>query len=183
MKNLNNYLKKAGLLMLFITIASCGPGKSGSGDVDALMRDSRDAKAAMTEVSANAQELFNTSAGYAIFPNVGKGAYIIGGASGNGVVYENGILIGYSNLKQVDVGLQVGGKAYREVIFFKTQEDLDDFKNGEYELSGNASAVILEKGKSKTISFKDGIAVATMPKAGAMVGVSVAGQRFGYTEK
>lgn len=183
MKNLNSYLSKAGLLMLFIAITSCGPGKSGSGDVDALMQDSRDAKAAMLQADDNLQELFSESAGYAIFPNVGKGAYIIGGASGNGVVYENGAVVGYSNLKQVDVGLQVGGKAYREVLFFETQEDLEDFKDGEYELSGNATAVIIEKGKSKTVKFVDGIAVATMPKAGAMVGVSVAGQRFGYTAK
>ena len=63
------------------------------------------------------------------------------------------------------------------------KEALDDFKDGEYELSGNATAVIIEKGKSKTIKFQDGIGVATMPKAGAMVGVSVAGQRFGFTEK
>lgn len=183
MKNLNNYLSKSVLLLLFVTIASCGPGKSGSGDVEALMQDSRDAKAAMIKADENINDLFNNSAGYAIFPNVGKGAYIIGGASGNGVVYENGTMIGYSNLKQVDVGLQVGGKAYREVLFFETQEALDDFKDGEYELSGNATAVIIEKGKSKTIKFEDGIAVATMPKAGAMVGVSVAGQRFGFTAK
>ncbi|CAL67949.1 conserved hypothetical protein, secreted [Christiangramia forsetii KT0803] len=179
MKNLS----KLGLLVMFITLISCGPGKSGSGDVDALMSDTRDAKAAMIQADNNLQELFSTSAGYAIFPNVGKGAYIIGGASGNGIVYEKGTMVGYSNLKQVDVGLQVGGKAYREVLFFKTQEALNDFKDGEYELSGNATAVIIEKGKSKTIKFEDGIAVATMPKAGAMVGVSVAGQRFGYTAK
>lgn len=183
MKNLNNYLSKAGLLMLFIAITSCGPGKSGSGDVDALMMDAKEAKTAMIDANANVQELFNSSAGYAVFPNVGKGAYIIGGASGNGVVYENGAVVGYSNLKQVDVGLQVGGKAYREVLFFETQEALDKFKDGEYELSGNATAVIIEKGKSKTIKFNNGIAIATMPKAGAMVGVSVAGQRFGYTAK
>jgi lipid-binding SYLF domain-containing protein len=183
MKEMKNYLSKAGLLMLFVAIASCGPGKSGSGDLDALMQDSRDAQTAMSQADQNVQELFDTAAGYAIFPNVGKGAYIVGGASGNGVVYENGSLIGYSNLKQVDVGLQIGGKAYREVIFFENQDDLDDFKNGEYELSGNATAVIVEKGKSKTISFQDGVAVATMPKAGAMVGVSVAGQRFGFTPR
>lgn len=183
MKNFKSYLNKACLLMLFISIASCGPGKSGSGDVDALIQDSRDAKAAMIKADASIQDLFSNSAGYAIFPNVGKGAYIIGGASGNGVVYENGTMIGYSNLKQVDVGLQIGGEAYREVLFFETQEDLDDFKDGEYELSGNATAVIIEKGKSKTIKFEDGIAVATMPKAGAMIGVSVAGQRFGFTAK
>ena len=177
MKNLS----RLGLLLLLVAFISCGPGKNGN--ADDLMQDANKAKAAMIQADENVQELFNTSAGYAIFPNVGKGAYIIGGASGNGIVYENATMIGYSNLKQVDVGLQVGGEAYSEVLFFKDQQDLDDFKDGEYELSGNATAVIIEKGKSKTIKFQDGIAVATMPKAGAMVGVSVAGQRFGYTAK
>lgn len=181
MKSLKSYLISGSLLMLFITVTSCGPGKTGN--ADDLMADARNAKAAMVKADANVQELFDSSAGYAIFPNVGKGAYIIGGASGNGIVYQNGVMIGYSNLKQVDVGLQVGGEAYREVLFFKTQDALDDFKDGEYELSGDATAVVIEKGKSRTIKFNDGIAVATMPKAGAMVGVSVAGQRFGYTAK
>ena len=169
MRMLNNLLGKTGLLMLFISIISCGPGNMGDGDT--LRQDAMEAKQAMTQADDNLQELFNTSVGYAVFPNVGKGAYIIGGASGNGIVYENGTMIGYADLKQVDIGLQAGGKAYREVLFFKTQEALDDFKDGEYELSANASAVIVEKGKSKTIKFQDGVGVATMPKAGAMAGV------------
>ncbi|WP_081212455.1 lipid-binding SYLF domain-containing protein [Salegentibacter sediminis] len=181
MRMLNNLLGKTGLLMLFISIISCGPGNMGDGDT--LRQDAMEAKQAMTQADDNLQELFNTSVGYAVFPNVGKGAYIIGGASGNGIVYENGTMIGYADLKQVDIGLQAGGKAYREVLFFKTEEALDDFKDGEYELSANASAVIVEKGKSKTIKFQDGVGVATMPKAGAMAGVSVGGQSFQFTEE
>jgi len=179
MKNLNVYLRKTGLLMLFVAIVSCGSSKTG--DMTDLKADATEAKAAMTAADANLAELFTKSAGYAIFPNVGKGAYIVGGASGNGIVYENGTMVGTANLKQVDVGLQIGGKAYREIIFFENQDDLDTFKKGDYELSGNATAVILEKGKSKTVQFTNGTAVITMPKAGAMVGISVAGQRFGYT--
>ena len=169
------------LLLMFAFLVSCGPGKSG--DENTLLRDASAAKSEMISADEDLAKLFSTSEGYAIFPNVGKGAYIIGGASGNGVVFDGSTMIGYANLKQVDVGLQVGGKAYREVLFFKTQEALDRFKNGEYELSANASAVIIEEGKSKTVKFEDGVGVATMPKAGAMVGVSVAGQRFGYTAK
>lgn len=180
MKRWNDFLSKTGILMLFIALSSCGSGNMG--DADTLRQDANEAKQAMIQADENLQELFNNSVGYAIFPNVGKGAYIIGGASGNGVVYENGAMVGYADLKQVDIGLQAGGKAFREVLFFQTQEALDDFKDGEYELSANASAVLIERGKSKTIKFQDGIGVATMPKAGAMAGVSVGGQSFQYTE-
>lgn len=164
--------------ILFLAFSSCGT-MSETGDD--LMADSQQAMSTIQQTQPNIADLFENSVGYAIFPNAGKGAYIIGGASGNGVVYQNGNMIGYADMKQVDIGLQAGGKAFIEVLFFNTQAALDEFKNGGYELSANASAVILEKGISKEINFEDGVAVVTMPKAGAMAGISVGGQRFEFT--
>lgn len=165
------------IAFLIIGLAGCGSmQKTG----DELVADSRDAKSSIEQNYPQFSDLFETSAGYAIFPNVGKGAYIIGGASGNGTVYENGTMIGYANLKELDVGLQAGGKSFIEVIFFENQQALNDFKDGSYELSANASAVILEEGISRDIDFQDGVAVLTMPKAGAMAGISVGGQRFDF---
>jgi lipid-binding SYLF domain-containing protein len=163
--------------VMVLLLVSCGSSKNTNRDI---MADSRDAMATITNDHPNIAELFDTSVGYAIFPNVGKGAYIIGAASGNGTVYENGSMIGYSSLKQVDVGLQIGGKAYIEVIFFQTQDALDRFKNGSYEIAGNVSAVILEKGVSRSVEFRDGIGVVTKPKGGAMAGISVGGQKFEF---
>ncbi len=165
------------LALLVIVMASCGSSKNTSADI---MIDSRDAKATISKSHPNIAELFDTSVGYAIFPNVGKGAYIIGAASGNGTVYEKGTLVGYASLKQVDVGLQAGGKAFIEVIFFQTQDALNRFKKGSYELSGNASAVLLEEGVSRDVEFRDGVGVVTKPKAGAMAGISVGGQKFEF---
>lgn len=165
------------IAFLIIGLAGCGSmGKTG----EELVADSREAKSSIEQDYPQVADLFETSVGYAIFPNVGKGAYIIGGASGNGTVYENGIMIGYADLKELDVGLQAGGKSFIEVLFFDDQQALDDFKDGSYELSANASAVILEEGISRDIDFQDGVAVVTMPKAGAMAGISVGGQRFDF---
>ncbi|MFV8225474.1 YSC84-related protein [Christiangramia aquimixticola] len=147
-----------------------------------LVKDAKDSKAAFIENSSNLKELFNGAVGYVIFPNVGKGAYILGGAAGNGVLFENGKVQGFAELRQLDIGLQIGGQAFRQAILFQTQEELDNFKKGNYSLSGNASAVILEKGKAKNVEFNNGRAIITMPKAGAMVEVSVGGQKFEYAE-
>ena len=149
---------------------------------DKLVADAAEAKEAFEENNSELAELFDSAYGYAIFPNVGKGAYILGGAAGNGVVYEQGKRIGFAEMRQVDIGLQIGGQAFRQVIFFKTKEALEEFKAGDYELSGSVSAVVVEEGESRTIKFKDGLAVATMPKAGAMVEVSVGGQKFEYAD-
>lgn len=153
------------------------PGKR-----DKLIADAMNAKEAFEENNKELASLFKSAYGYAIFPNVGKGAYILGGAAGNGVVYEQGKMIGFAEMRQVDIGLQIGGQAFRQVMIFETKAALEDFKAGDYELSGNISAVVVEKGESKAIKFKDGLAVATMPKAGAMVEVSVGGQKFEYAD-
>jgi lipid-binding SYLF domain-containing protein len=166
------------LILLVMSLASCGGAKKTGDD---LVSDAREEKAMIEREFPMMSEYFSEASGYAIFPNVGKGAYIIGGASGNGVVYENGRMIGYADLKQVDIGLQLGGKAFVEVLFFETEEALQRFKDGSYELSANASAVILDKGFSEDLEFQDGVAVVTVPKGGAMAGISVGGQRFEYT--
>jgi len=145
-----------------------------------IISDSKKAKAAFNQKDPAISKIFASAEGYVIFPNVGKGAYVIGGAAGNGAVYENGNLVGMAKLRQIDVGLQVGGQAYSQVIFFKTEDALNRFKSGNFELAGNASAVVLEEGKAVSIEFRDDVAVVTMPKAGAMVEVSVGGQKFEY---
>jgi lipid-binding SYLF domain-containing protein len=147
---------------------------------EVLKSDAMDSKAAFMKANPELGTTLADAAGYAIFPNVGKGAWILGGAAGNGVVYENDQVVGYAELRQIDIGFQFGGKAFRELIIFKTQEAFDTFKEGKFEFGGSASAVIWDKGKGKAISFEDGAGVAIMPKAGAMVGISVGGQEFDY---
>ncbi|APG61451.1 hypothetical protein LPB144_09750 [Christiangramia salexigens] len=147
-----------------------------------LVGDAKSSKEAFIENSSNLKELFDTAVGYVIFPNVGKGAYILGGAAGNGVLFENGKVQGFAELRQIDIGLQIGGQAYRQAILFQTKSELERFKAGNYSLSGNASAVILEKGKARNVEFNNGRAIVTMPKAGAMIEVSVGGQKFDYAD-
>lgn len=147
-----------------------------------LKNDAKKALEAFKAKNNSIQGHLDSAAGYAIFPNVGKGAWILGGAAGNGVVYENGKVVGYTELRQVDVGFQIGGQAFSEIIIFKTPQALKNFKEGNFEFEGSASAVIWDKGKGEAIQFEDGVGVALMPKAGAMAGISVGGQKFNYGE-
>lgn len=178
MKSIFNNVYKPLLVLMVLTLASCGSMKKTGDD---LVADAREERQMIEREYPDMAQHFQNAAGYAIFPNVGKGAYIIGGASGNGAVYENGNLIGYADLKQVDVGLQIGGKAFVEVLFFENEQALQQFKDGDYQLSANASAIILDEGVSRDLEFQDGVAVLTVQKEGAMAGVSVGGQRFDFT--
>lgn len=147
-----------------------------------LKNDAKKALEAFKAKDNGIQAHLDSAAGYAIFPNVGKGAWILGGAAGNGIVYEKGKVVGYTELRQIDVGFQIGGQAFSEIIIFKTEQALNEFKEGNFEFEGSASAVIWDKGKGEAIQFQDGVGVALMPKAGAMAGISVGGQKFNYGE-
>lgn len=147
-----------------------------------LQNDAEKALQAFKTKDTNLQQHLDSAAGYAIFPNVGKGAWILGGAAGNGVVYENGEVTGYAELRQIDVGFQIGGQAFSEIIIFRDQAALERFKEGNFEFEGSASAVIWDEGRGEAIQFQDGVGVALMPKAGAMAGISVGGQKFNYGE-
>lgn len=146
-----------------------------------VIKDAKKAKAAFIAANPKLQAYFDDAKAYAIFPNVGKGAIIIGAASGNGAVYERGVLVGMSNLKQVDVGAQIGGKAFSELVFLKTDKAVQEFMDGKFKFSGNVSAIAANQSTpSLDLRYDDGVAVFTLPKEGLMAEVSVGGQHFDF---
>ena len=53
------------------------------------------------------QPFFDDAYGYAVFPTVGKGGIVIGGAYGSGRVYKQGKITGTATLAKVRVGFQL----------------------------------------------------------------------------
>ena len=145
-----------------------------------LIADSKEAKANFMKTDPSMDKLFNSSYGYVIFPKIGKGAIIIGGSGGNGVVYEKGKTIGTAKMAQVSVGAQIGGQSYQEIIFFETKEALDRFKENKVEFTGQISAVAAKSGASKNAKYADGVAVFTQDLSGLMAEAAVGGQKFTY---
>ena len=146
-----------------------------------IMVDSDSAKAEFLRTDPDMEKVFASAYGYVMFPNVGKGAIGVGAASGNGIVYEQGKMVGSAKMSQVTVGFQVGGQAYRELIFFETKEALDKFKGNAFDLTAQASAVAAKTGASLNAQYKDGIMIYTQQKGGLMYEASVGGQKFKYT--
>lgn len=146
---------------------------------------------------------FAKSYGYAVFPTIGKGGLIVGGAHGSGRVYERDTYVGESSVTQVSVGLQAGGEAYSEIIFFQDKRAFDEFTSGSFEFGAQAQAVAITAGASAKTStggssagasgskknattaggYYKGMAVFTVAKGGAMFEVSVAGQKFKFEKK
>lgn len=147
-----------------------------------VISDSNLAKSEFIKSDPLMKGLFDKASGYVIFPNVGKGGLGIGGAAGNGAVYEHGKAVGMAKLSQLSIGFQAGGQAYREVIFFESKKELERFKDSRFEFAAQASAVAVTSGASANVKYTDGVMVFTMQKGGLMYEASIGGQKFSFNK-
>ena len=123
---------------------------------------------------------FREASGYAVFPNIGKVGFGLGGARGKGEVFENGKVIGASTVTQLTFGYQLGAQAFSQIIFFQNKKDLERFINGNFELGASVSAALITEGANASADFKNGVAVMTFSKGGLMYEASVGGQKFTF---
>ena len=161
----------APLVLLMLLLA---PAALAGWDPD-LATKAGQAVAEFKKADPSLKRFFKSAYGYAVFPTVGQG-----GAYGSGVVYRDGKVIGETSLTQLTIGFQLGGQAYREIIFFRNQATLEAFKRGNFELSAQASAVAATYGASADADFENGVAVFTLAKGGLMYEASIGGQKFDY---
>lgn len=146
-----------------------------------LEQNAAEAIALFQSTDSSLQQFFESSYGYAIFPNVGKGGMGLGGAHGKGLVYRNGEIVGRTSLTQFTVGFQLGGQVYQQVIFFENERAFTNFTGGNFELSAQASAIAAAAGVAANAKYRYGVAIFTLGKGGLMYEASVGGQKFSFT--
>jgi lipid-binding SYLF domain-containing protein len=174
MKKKNHYMIVAAFLVTAALTASTALA------ADDLASESQQAIAAFQSKDSTLKTFFDKAEGYAVFPNIAKGGLIVGGAHGDGLVYQKGSVIGSASVSQASIGAQVGGQAFAEVIFFETTTALEEFKLGKFEMSAEVSAVAAAEGAAKAAKYTQGIAVFSMPKKGLMAQASIGGQKFKF---
>ncbi len=179
-KYLINLVFKPFLVFAFISVWTTTSGQTDKKDKQ-MVQDSKDGIKDFIHTDSLMKNLFNHAYGYAVFPNVGKGAVGVGGASGGGTVFEKKAVIGKAQMTQVTIGFQFGGQAYREVIFFEDKKTLDQFKENKIEFSAQVSAVAAKAGASGNVKYTNGVLIFTQQKGGLMYEASVGGQKFKYT--
>ena len=123
---------------------------------------------------------FKEAAGYAVFPNIAKAGLGIGGARGNGEVFEDGKVIGSTTVTQLSFGFQLGGQAFSQIIFFQNKRDIDRFTDGNFEFGASASAALITEGANASVDYTNGVAVMTFSKGGLMYEASIGGQKFTF---
>ncbi|MCU0787838.1 MAG: hypothetical protein MUC91_06555 [Verrucomicrobia bacterium] len=167
-------------MVMALCVASAGTAMAES--LEKLQEQEKEALQMLNAKDSTFDAALKKAYGHVIFPNVGKGGFIVGGAGGEGLVYEGTKLIGTATLSQATIGAQVGGQTFIEVILFSDQIAMRKFKEGRFEMSAGVSAVAAAEGVADKADYEGGMAVITLPKKGLMAEASVGGQKFKFVE-
>ena len=160
-------------------LAGCATAPASRPERETLLTESVTAQQRMRAEDPGVGALVQRGAGYAVFPTVTKGGLVVGGARGQGVLYERGRHTAYCDLTQATVGAQAGGQTFSELLVFDSPAALDRFKAGQLAFAADASAVALQRGVATAdVPFVDGVAVVVSPITGAMVEAAIGGQQF-----
>lgn len=162
------------------TLSACSTAPKSSEGRDEIRSDAQSALTSAKAGDARLRRTVDESFGCAVFPNVGKGAVGVGGAYGKGVLYEGSRPVGYCDVSQASVGLQLGAQQFTEILCFENEASFERFKDGKFTLDAQATAVALEAGTGTSAHFSKGVAVFTTDESGLMVEASVGGQKFTY---
>jgi lipid-binding SYLF domain-containing protein len=163
--------------------------------------DQYDDTIALFKHAGESAVFFNNCYAYAVFPTIGAGGLVIGGARGSGRVYVHDQVVGSAVMTQLSFGFQAGGKAFSQIIFFQDKQNLDEFESGKFEFAAGASAVAITTGASATVgtdrssseasggarnattngNYQSGMAVFTVAKGGLMFAANISGEKFVFT--
>jgi lipid-binding SYLF domain-containing protein len=94
-------------------LVGCATAPASRPEREALLTESASALQRMRAEGPGVDALVRRGAGYAVFPTVTKGGLVVGGAHGQGVLYERGRHTAYCDLTQATVGAQAGGQTFR----------------------------------------------------------------------
>jgi lipid-binding SYLF domain-containing protein len=163
-----------------LLLGGCSAEPKNEADATKL---SANADAALTGYKAkdpSVVPLLDKAVGYAIFPDIGKAGWILGGSYGKGQVYENGKMIGYADISEVSGGFQWGAQNFSELLIFMRQSDLDDFKKGDFSVGANVSAVALTEGAAGKTDPSKGVIALVDTKGGLMAEAAIGGQHMRF---
>ena len=134
----------------------------------------------MTQKDPSLRDLLQSADAYAVFPQIGKGGVIVGGAHGTGMLYQHDKAVGFVTLDQASIGAQLGGETFSEVLVLQTPEATSKLETSGLSLGADIGATVVDAGAAASADFNEGMAAFVLPRGGLMVDISVSGQKIDY---
>lgn len=176
----------ASLAALSILSAGCTTTSGTSGD-PAAQRQAIDAAtdSALSRLyreAAGSQQMVASAKGVLVFPTFVSAGFIVGGASGQGVLREGGKSTGYYRMTEGSVGLLAGAQSQAVFILFMTDDALRSFRASRGWTAGVDGSVALitvgAAGQVSTQTAQQPIVGYVLTNSGLMASLSLNGSRI-----
>jgi hypothetical protein len=135
---------------------------------------------AMIDADPSLDRMLDQAYGYVVFPEVSEGAALAGAASGVGVVYEQGVPVGYAELREGSFGAQLGGQEFAELIVIRNRRTFLQLEAGSFDLTADSTATAVQSGAAANAMFEDGTAVFVDLESGLMAEASIGAQNIRF---
>jgi len=182
----NLVIAGTGLAVMTLAAAGCTTTSDQGGD-PAARRQALDASAdsAISRLYAQhpgSKELLNAAKGVLVFPSVVSAGFIVGGASGQGVLRRGGKTTGYYRMTEGSIGLLAGAQSQAIFLLFMTDGALQRFETSSGWTAGvDGSVAMMTVGANAQVTTQTSqqeIIGFVMTNAGLMGSVSVNGARI-----
>ena len=155
----------------------------------ALQVEVADTMRSILEQYPDLQRYFDEACAIAVFPRVVRVGLGIGGGRGRGLLLVEGGVHGEVSQSALTLGFQAGGQSFRQVIFFRTCEAMQEFTengnlgrwSGRFEFQGRASVQAGRAGRSADPGFTGDVAIFSLSRRGLMLELAAGGVRYRFS--
>jgi lipid-binding SYLF domain-containing protein len=162
-------------------LGACGNGVGGSGPAKIDARVDATLARLYGDYPAT-RSLAQKSAGMLVMPVVTEVGLGLGGGYGRGALQVGGATVDYYSVAKASGGLQIGGQQYSHVLFFMTEDALQNFRRSPgYAAGANIEYAIPEKGETlaaETTTQLAPVIAVIFGQAGLRVGATLAGVKY-----
>ena len=122
-----------------------------------------------------------------VFPRIVKAGLVVGGQSGEGVLFVNGQPSGYFRISAASIGLQAGGQTFGYALFLMNDRAVSHLREHDgWALGTGPSIVVIDEGAAtaaNTATLREDIVAFPFNQTGLMAGVDLEGSRITSIER
>jgi len=184
MMGIRNCLLALGLLLA----ATVGPSQGAvAASAAELTTDGKAALERLYSESDRARRFGQNAKAILVFPRIVKAGLVVGGQSGEGVLFVDGEPAGYYRISAASVGLQAGGQTFGYALFLMTDGAVSYLReNDGWAIGTGPSVVVYDAGAAaaaNTTTLQHDIVAFPFDQKGLMAGVDLEGSKISSIER
>ena len=164
-----------------LTVAACGNGV-GSDGASRIDQRVQSTLSFMDQNVPASRELQDVAVGMLVMPLVTEASFGFGGSFGRGALLVRDATVDYYSQAQGTFGLQIGAQQYAHVLFFMTDEALQEFRTSPgWSAGANVEYALNDQGENigtDTNQVLSPVIGVVFGQAGLLAGASVEGTKY-----